>query len=219
MFKTVIFDLDGTLIDSAPDLRDALGAALRTLGLEPVDLATTTGFIGNGVEVLVRRAIRHRRGNVDESGFGRAMAAFHDHYRRHGTDLTRPYPGVPALLEQLRSAGCALGLCTNKPSEPARAICHELGLLRFFGAVTGGDTLAMRKPDAEPLAHTMRSLSGTREGTLYVGDSAVDYQTAKAARIAMVFFEGGYQQTPIADFAPEYRVRTMAEVSAIALGT
>lgn len=191
----IIFDLDGTLIDSAPDMRTALNATLEGEGAAPLTLPETIGFIGNGLPTLVRRA-REARGIAPEREAA-MVAAMQSHYAAGATRQTRPYPGVVDCLEDLSARGFALGICTNKPISATRAILQDLDLQRFFTAVFGGDSLPVRKPDPAPLLATFKELGTTP--FLYVGDSEVDQQTAAAAGIPFGLFTEGYRKTPVAD--------------------
>ncbi|SNR75993.1 phosphoglycolate phosphatase [Puniceibacterium sediminis] len=211
MIRTVVFDLDGTLVNSAPDLQAAANRMLGDLGHGPIELETVIGFIGNGVEMLVRRCLRHV--GQDPQDLGRALALFQGYYARDLTTLTRPYPGVLTLLETLREAGLVLGLCTNKPEKPARDLCQSLDIDKFFQVILGGDTLAVRKPDPAPLRHVVAALGGTAPETLYVGDSETDYLTTRRAGIRFAYFEGGYQRTPIAGFKPDLKVAEMGDLA------
>ncbi len=210
MIRTVVFDLDGTLVHSAPDLHAAANRMLADLGQGPLELETVIGFIGHGVEALVRRCLRHV--GQDPQDLGRALALFHAHYARDLTTLTRPYPGVVDLLTQLQDSGLALGLCTNKPEKPARDLCHALDLERFFPVILGGDTLEVRKPDPAPLRHVIEALGGMVPETLYVGDSETDYLTARRGGVRFAYFEGGYQRTEIAGFRPDLKVADMGDL-------
>ncbi|MGY9046021.1 hypothetical protein P775_25100 [Puniceibacterium antarcticum] len=215
MIRTVVFDLDGTLVHSAPDLQAAANRMLADLGHDPIDIEVVISFIGNGVEALVRRCLRHV--GHDPQELSRALEMFHAYYARDLTTLTRPYPGVVPLLEQLQEGGFALGLCTNKPEKPARDLCQALDLERFFPVVLGGDTLEVRKPDPAPLRHVIAALGGTGPETLYVGDSETDYLTARRAGIRFAYFDGGYQNTEIAGFKPDLTVSHMGDLAALIL--
>ncbi|WP_186766598.1 phosphoglycolate phosphatase [Puniceibacterium confluentis] len=216
MIRTVVFDLDGTLVHSAPDLHAAANRMLADLGRGPLELETVIGFIGHGVEALVRRCLRHV--GEDPESLARALALFHAHYARDLTTLTRPYAGVIELLTQLEAGGMALGICTNKPEKPARDLCQALDLERFFPVIFGGDTLEVRKPDPAPLRHVIASLQGTAPETLYVGDSETDYLTARRGGVRFAYFEGGYQRTEIAGFRPDLKVSAMGDLAAHILG-
>ena len=189
--NAVIFDLDGTLIDSAPDLRAAANAMLADLGAAPLGLAEVRGFIGNGVPKLVERCLGAR--GLGAEVYGQGLAAFTAHYDANPAALTVLYPGARAALEQLAESH-VLGLCTNKPEAPARKLLAHFGLDHLFGAVVGGDSLAVRKPDPAPLRATMRALGAST--AIYVGDSEVDAETAQATRVPFALFTEGYRKTP-----------------------
>lgn len=198
MRDAIVFDLDGTLIDSAPDLHFALNRVLGDEGAAPVTLEETVGFIGHGLPHLVRLAHRHRGLAADRlAPMTEAMAAL---YLARPDARTRPYPGVIAALEALQAAGHPLGICTNKPLAPTWAILEALGLRRFFTVVIGGDSLAARKPDPAPLWAAFEGLGGGGAG-LYVGDSEVDAETAVAAGVPFALFTKGYRKSPLSALA------------------
>jgi phosphoglycolate phosphatase len=183
----MVFDLDGTLIDSAGDLRTAANLLFGDLSLPPVDLETTITFIGRGVPTLVRRLLNFRGHDVSESELAVRTAAFLGHYQPIATATTRPYPGVVSTLEALRDQAIGLAICTNKNDAAARSICDALGLARYFPVIVGGDTLKVRKPDPAPLLLAIDRLGLRRDDVLYVGDSETDYATARAAQVAFAF--------------------------------
>lgn len=193
--SAVIFDLDGTLIHSAPDLHAAANKMLAEEGEAPLDLETITSFIGNGLPKLVERVLEAR--GISPSQFPRLNDRMREIYNAAPADLTEPYPGVCALLEGLKTEGHKLAVCTNKPEEPARLILNLLDLERHFDLIVGGDTLAQKKPDPAPLLHAARALGEAQ--AVYVGDSEVDAATAQAAGLPFALFTGGYRKTPVAD--------------------
>ena len=207
----VVFDLDGTLIDSAPDIHAAANVMLREIGREALDLPRIVSFIGNGVPKLVERCL-DATGGRDEAGFRAALAIFRRAYDADAATLTRPYPGVPEMLEALGGAGFSMGICTNKPEAPARAILEALGLARWFGAVIGGDTLPVTKPDPAPLREAVVRLGGGR--AVYVGDSETDEATAKAAGLPFLFFTGGYRKKPAEAFEADFVFETFEALAA-----
>ena len=211
----IVFDLDGTLVDSAPDLRVAVNRMLESLGAEPLDLETVIGFIGKGVGVLVRKSLGHRGLPVEGAPFDAALASFHDFYSRDLLTLTRPYAGVEAMLGRFAAGGIPMGICTNKPEVPARDMCRTLGFDRFFGSIVGGDTLPVRKPDAAPRFRAIADLGATPDRTLYVGDSETDYETARNAGTPFAFFEGGYQRRDIPGFRPDFRLAAVADLQGL----
>jgi len=188
----IIFDLDGTLLNSAPDIQAAVNRLMGDLGQEPLDLDTVISFIGNGIGVLCARVAEHRGlPAADVPALTRQLLA---HYNADPATLTHDYPGVFDALAQMQSRGHPMAVCTNKPEEPARKVLTTFGFDPFFETVVGGDTCATRKPDAGPLRETMGRLGQTR--CIYVGDSEVDAATAKAAGVPFVFFTQGYCHVP-----------------------
>ena len=195
--RAVVFDLDGTLIDSAPDLHAAAIATLREAGLPDISEAQTRSFIGNGVPVLVARILAALEVPADADGHAQLTRAFLRHYAREPAVRTTLYPGVATALDRLAAEGIAMGLCTNKPEGPAREILAAMALDGRIGVVVGGDTLAAKKPDPAPLHRTLR-LMGADRG-LFVGDSEVDAATAQAAGLPFALYSGGYRKNPVTE--------------------
>ena len=191
--KSIVFDLDGTLIDSAPDLRAAANGMLSDEGLPPLDLGTITSFIGNGLPNLVRLVMQAR--DLDMARHNALTACVLDHYNAGQGALTTLYPGVRGVLETLHRDGHPLGLCTNKPIAPTRDILVHFGLTDLFSTVIGGDSLTERKPHPAPLLATFEALGAPG---IYVGDSEVDAETAQRAEIPFALFTEGYRKTPVA---------------------
>jgi phosphoglycolate phosphatase len=206
----IVFDLDGTLIDSAPDLHVIANDILAGEGLEPVTLAQVRTFIGSGTPVFIER-LRATRG-IPGTQQGRLHEAMLARYE-DAVSLTRPYPNVRETLTALRASGHRLGVCTNKPVGPTRAVLAHLELEPFFGAVFGGDSLAARKPDPAPLFAAFEALG---EGeALYVGDSEIDAETARRAGLPFLLFTEGYRQRPVADLAHTIAFSDFAELPAL----
>ena len=194
-WQPIVFDLDGTLVDSAPDLHAAANRMLAELGRPPLSLRQVTSFVGNGVPKLVERCLE-ATGGADGQLAG-AVARFRRHYDAAPAELTRPYPNVLATARALRQSGCRLGVCTNKPEAPARKLLALLGMDALFDAVVGGDTLSVQKPDPAPLRQAIGALGGAPGSALYVGDSEIDAATAANAGVAFALFTRGYRKTPI----------------------
>lgn len=191
----VIFDLDGTLIDSAPAIHAVANAVMAGHGYPPLDQATVRGFVGHGVPNLVRRLVAAHGGAPDGPLAKAVLAEF---LSRYETDVAgnTVYPGVPEALTALAARGCRLGICTNKPRGAALAALAHVGLGDRFAVIVGGDTLASRKPDPEMLRHSIAALGAGP--VLYVGDSAVDALTAANAGVSFALYTEGYRSEPVA---------------------
>ena len=203
--KAAIFDLDGTLVDSAPDLLAAMNAVLRERGVAPLDLPTLRGFIGNGVPTLVSRSFAARGLPCAGAEHGAAVETFHAHYDADPAAYTTVYPGVRAVLDRLAGAGVTLGVCTNKYEAGARLVLTAMGLDGYFAATVGGDTLPVLKPDPAPLRLCAERLGMGVADIVFVGDSEVDAATAQAAGAVFALFTGGYRKTPAQDIPAAYR--------------
>jgi phosphoglycolate phosphatase len=210
--RAVVFDLDGTLVDSAPDLHAAANAFLAERGHGPLDLPTITSFVGNGVPVLLERVLRAAGEAADSEAVAAALPRFNALYGDAPSALSRLYPGVGEALGALRDAGLALGICTNKPEGPARRVVADLGLGEFVTALVGGDSLPQRKPDAAPLRHLAGLMGAELGAAAYVGDSEVDAATAAAAGVPFVLFTEGYRKRPVAAIAHSARFARFPEL-------
>lgn len=193
--RAVIFDLDGTLIDSAAQIHATTNKVLAGIGLGPTDRATVQSFVGNGLPTLVDRLLAHHATSLSPQARADLIATFEADYSANH-DLTVLYPGVRQTLEALKSQGVALGICTNKPITPTHAILDHLALTPLFDAIFGGDSLPTRKPDPAPLLATASALQ--RPNAVFVGDSEVDAETARAAGLPFLLFTEGYRKSPVA---------------------
>ena len=210
----IVFDLDGTLVDSAPDLMAAANRMLADEGHAPLDLATITSFIGNGLPKLVERVMRAR--SIPAHHFERLYDEVKDFYNAAPADESRPMPGVPELLAALKAEGHKLGVCTNKPEEPARLILNLLGLEGYIDTVVGGDSLPEKKPHPAPLILAFERLGiGPR---LYVGDSEVDAEVALAAAVRFAIYAHGYRKAAIEGLPHDFRFEHFSEVGPIVAG-
>jgi len=190
--RLLVFDLDGTLIDSAQDLCNSVNAALREFHLATLPEPTIAGFVGNGAPTLMRRSLALAANStpeqIDEALFSEAYAFFLQYYREHKLDFTYTYEGVLDALKALHElhdapAGLArtMAVLTNKPVRPARGICEGLGLAGYFLHIYGGDSFPVKKPDPYGLRSLMDETGTTPEETVMIGDSQVDVQTARNA--------------------------------------
>ena len=192
----VIFDLDGTLIDSAPAIHAVSNAVLGELGFAPLSLAQVRSFVGKGVPNLVRELLAASGEDPDGPLFATVEAALLARYETE-VEGNVPYPGVPEALAALAADGCRLAVCTNKPYRPAEAALRHVGLWSWFELVIGGDSLPTRKPDPQMLHHVHANLGGGR--MIYVGDSEIDAETARNAAAPFALYTEGYRKTPVTE--------------------
>lgn len=185
----LIFDLDGTLIDSAPDIHAAVNRLMAHYDMPQFTYDQVRGFVGSGVGILLERCLRAQNRPHDGALHAEMMVEFIKMYET-AHDLTTIYQGVVPALETLSSHPMAL--CTNKPEGPTRSVLAHLGLTRHFPVIVGGDTLPQRKPDPAPLFEAIRRIG--RDRVLFVGDSEVDAETAARANVPFVLYTGGYRK-------------------------
>jgi phosphoglycolate phosphatase len=198
----ILFDLDGTLIHSAPDLRAAANHICHQRGIEPFDLEAIISFIGNGVPMLVKRIFDARNIVLSDEDYQKAITDYLDYYDQHSTDLTAPYDGVTGALDWIKSEGVLMAVVTNKPEAPAIAILKILKLDQYFEIVVGGDTTPAKKPDPAPYQAACKSLAIAPSQSIYVGDSETDARTAEAANVPFVLYTQGYRNLSVEDIEP-----------------
>jgi phosphoglycolate phosphatase len=191
----VVFDLDGTLVDSVADIASATNETLAEFGAKPLSLAIVMRMIGDGSPKLMERALAATGLSLDLKS---VMPRFMEHYNAHATRLVKAYPGVIETLGQLDTAGYRLGVCTNKPAAATQLVLAACGLAHFFPVTIGGDSLPQRKPQPEPLLAAIAGLGGTADQAVMVGDSATDLATAEAAGIPAFILPSGYGQEDVA---------------------
>ena len=210
----LVFDLDGTLVDSAPDLDRALGLLLAEEGRRPVSLSETRSMIGDGVDRLVARALARTGSPVALPEQAGLVARFLAHYSAGRHALTLPYPGVVETLAALQGRGLRLAVCTNKPIAQTREVLSALDLARWFGAVTGGDSAPTRKPDPGHLLATLDLLGAAPAAAVMVGDSANDVEVARAAGVPVVVVSYGYTSVRPADLGADAVIDSFADLLA-----
>lgn len=196
--RCAVFDLDGTLVDSAPDIHAALDRLMVHRRLPSFARAEVVGMIGDKVRVLLERAFAARGLVLDEDGFAHFMAD----YEANAAVLTRPFDGIPELLRGLGDAGWRLAVCTNKPVAAARVLLSGLGLDHHFSALGGGDSFPMRKPDPGHLRATLAAAGVNAEGAVMIGDHANDMLAARGAGVRAIFAGWGYGPQSMAGDAP-----------------
>lgn len=208
----VIFDLDGTLIDSAPHLGHALNRLLAEWGRPAVSGAMLRSLIGDGPRLLVERGFAAGGVPLPAEEVEPALARFLRLYAALPADPASVYPGVPQTLARLAASGHPIGLCTNKPQAIARNLLGELGLLPFFAIVVGGDSLPRRKPAPEPLLAVLDALNGPPAGAVMVGDGPNDVATARAAGVACILVSYGYARGNPADLAADRLIHRISDL-------
>ena len=198
---TIIFDLDGTLVDTAPDLIDALNVILGREGLPIVPYDEARALIGHGTRRMLEGglAVAERPATDIERMFG----DFVTYYSEHIADRSRPFPGVEAALDTLAGRGCAFAVCTNKLERLSVRLLKSLGLAGRFAAICGQDTFEVQKPHPEALLGTLRRAGGSLDRAVMVGDSQTDIATARAALMPVVAVDFGYTAVPVRELGPD----------------
>lgn len=208
----LVFDLDGTLIDSVPDLHACINRLLESEGRRLLDLPELTRMVGDGVPALVRRAYEATGGLTDD--FEACVQRYLGLYGAALADRTVPYPGVVETLEQLQRAGHRMAVCTNKPYAPTMEILEALGLARFFSAVAGGDSLPVRKPDGGHLLGTLEMLESGPNRAVMIGDSLNDIQVAINAGVRSIAVSYGYRRQPVEELGADIVVDSFSDIPA-----
>ena len=211
MNRTLLFDLDGTLVHSVPDLAAALNRLMDARGLAPFTEPETARMVGDGVAKLIERAFA-ARGRMPDA---EAVADFSADYQQHAAVASRPYPGVADGLRTLADGGWRLAVCTNKPERAARALLSALGLASRFAAVGGGDSFPVRKPDPAHLLATLSAAGGEPAHAVMAGDHANDVAAARGARVPCIFAGWGYGPPSMAEGADAV-ARDFAELMVLA---
>jgi phosphoglycolate phosphatase len=211
-FELVIYDLDGTLIDSKLDLAHAVNATRAHMRMGPLDHEIIYSYVGNGAPVLMRRAIGP---DATEAQVQAALEYFLAYYREHKLDYTQLYPGVPEALESIRATGVKQAVLTNKPVNISRSILEGLGVSEYFFRVYGGNSFEQKKPHPAGVDALLEESGARRERAVMVGDSFVDVQTARNARIVCVGCTWGFQPESLVTHPPDWMIEHMNELPAI----
>jgi phosphoglycolate phosphatase len=209
---TIVFDLDGTLIDTAPDLVDTLNLILTQEGLPPIPFETGRTLIGGGAKGMIVRALEAEGRSCPPTELDRLYTAFIAHYAAHIADRSRVFPHLEATLDQLSAAGHRLAVCTNKLEWLSRRLLDMLHLTSRFAAICGQDTFGIQKPDPEVLRLTIRRAGGEPAQAIMIGDSGTDVRTARAARVPVIAVDFGYTDVPIATLRPDRIISSYAEL-------
>jgi phosphoglycolate phosphatase len=209
----IVWDLDGTLVDSAPDLATALNTLLGERGYELQPLSRVRPMIGNGVPKLLQRGLQAAGRDHTPERVAALLPRFMQIYSRCATHRTRPYPFVRRVLAELDKLGVRQGVCTNKPEKASRQILDQLDLAKFFRSIVGGDTTAVKKPDPMPL-HTCLDELGMKTGdSLLIGDSEVDVQTGIAAGIPVAVVNWGYARSSLAELDADFIITHLPDLT------
>jgi phosphoglycolate phosphatase len=203
MDRAVIFDLDGTLVDTAPDLMRATNHVLARMGRRAISLDEVRAFVGHGARALITRGLAASGGLPAGFDVEPVYREFVAYYAEHICEGSTVFPGLVDLLDRLRAAGVGLGICTNKLEGLSVKLLEALGLRSYFGSVIGPDTLGISKPDPRPFAEAVSRLGLDAPMAVMVGDSETDILTARAAGVPVLAVPFGYTPRPVADFAPD----------------
>ena len=207
---SIVWDLDGTLVDSAPDLATALNTVLDKRGFFTHPVNQVRAMIGNGVPKLVERGFNAVGMRLDAGQLDELVEIFIREYVACATQQTRPYPMVVEVLDQIRDMNIPMGVCTNKPEAISRQILEGLGLSGYFNSVIGGDSTAARKPDALPLLTCLKELVAIPQLSLMIGDSAVDVNAARAAGVGVCVVPWGYRPVPAEELGADFVLHDLA---------
>ena len=211
---TIVFDLDGTLVDTAPDLIATLNLILGREGLPAIPYEDARMMIGGGARGMIEKALKAEGRDGAKPELDRMFGAFIDHYAAHIADRSRPFPALESALDRLAGEGHRLAVCTNKLEWLSVRLLETLQLTRYFAAICGQDTFGIQKPDPEVLRRTILKAGGDPSRAIMVGDSGTDIRTARAATIPVVAVDFGYSEVPIASLEPDRLISSFADLPA-----
>lgn len=213
----IAFDLDGTLVDTAPDLVQTLNLLLREEGVPPLAFDEARGLIGGGARRMMERGFEVAGVSLPEDRLDQLFGRFLDHYVAHIADGSRPFPGVERTLERLNTAGAKLVVCTNKRTDLSVALLDALDMSHHFAAIVGPDAAGARKPDPKHLQAAIAAAGGDPGRALMVGDSSFDARTARAAGVPLVLVSFGYTDVPAAELEPDALIHHFDDLTAACL--
>src|SRR5262245_24594811 len=212
---TIVFDLDGTLIDTAPDLVQTLNVIFAREGLAPLPFEAGRNFVGGGAKAMIVRALEANRRVFPPARIQRMFEEFIAHYRDHLAERSRPFPGLVDALDALAARDCRLAVCTNKLEHLSVHLLDRFGLADRFVAICGQDTFGVQKPDPEILRRTVAAASGTLQQAIMIGDSITDIHTARASGVPVIAVEFGYSEGPVTQFDPDRTISHFSQLPAI----
>ena len=210
----IVFDLDGTLIDTAPDLVDTLNVVFAREGLPPVPYDTARALIGGGARMMIKRGAEAEGLDYPPDKLEALFADFIAHYSEHIADRSQPFPGLVDTLDTLAAAGHRFAVCTNKLERLSVMLLKELGLAHRFAAICGPDTFGMPKPDPEVLRRTIATAGGDPQHAIMIGDSLTDIRTARAAGIPVIAVDFGYTDRPVTELGPDRVISRFGQLPA-----
>jgi phosphoglycolate phosphatase len=211
---TIVFDLDGTLVDTAPDLISALNFVLKREGLPPVPLHAARNMIGAGARKLIERGLEAEGRAMTVKEIDRMTSDFIDYYAEHIAEASRPFEGLESALDDLTASGCRLAVCTNKLEWLSKRLLDQLGLSPRFAAICGADTFGVSKPDPVILQQTVARAGGQISSTIMVGDAGTDIGVARRAGVPVIGVSFGYTDVPIAELKPDRLIHHMRDLPA-----
>ena len=208
----LVFDLDGTLIDTAPDLVETLNVIFAREGLPPVPFAKARKLIGGGARAMIVRGVEAESRVLSPTQIERLLDEFIAYYTEHIADRSRPFPGLTETLDTLAQQGHRFAVCTNKLERLSVQLLQRLDLASRFAVICGQDTFGVQKPDPDVLRRTVLAAGGSPERAIMIGDSETDVRTAKSAGIPIVAVDFGYTERPVAEFRPDRIISHFAEL-------
>ncbi len=209
---TIVFDLDGTLIDTAPDLIGTLNVVFEREGLPPVPYATARNLIGGGARAMIARGIEAEGLVVAPAKLEQLFADFIAHYTEHVADCSRPFPGLIDALDVLAGRGCRFAVCTNKLERLSVLLLEQLKIADRFEAICGQDTFGIQKPNPEILRRTITAAGGRVDSSVMIGDSETDIRTAQAAEVPIIAVDFGYSERPVSEFEPDQIISDFSQL-------
>lgn len=213
--KYVIFDLDGTLIDSIPDMCREISLFLKDHGRRELTTQEAMSTIGNGAAMMLKGAFALTGDPIEEKDLPDLLNCWISQYSHAQMALTKTYPHVEETLSELKKDGCKLAVCTNKPAGPTEAILNKLDLKKYFDVVLDADALPVRKPEPEPLWEAVKRMGGTNDNAVMIGDGETDALAARAAGFPVILLTYGYAHIPFDEIKPDALIDDFAEIPAL----
>ena len=209
---TLVFDLDGTLVDTAPDLIAATNHVLEYVRVPPVDVNNLRPWIGQGAKYMIEMAIGPAHANLTDEERDRLLERYLAFYSENIAEASQPFEGAVAALEHFQAAGAKLAVCTNKMEKMSKSLLTALDLTRYFTVIAGRDTFDAFKPHPDHLLDTIRTAGGDAARAIMIGDTGVDITTAKAACVPVIAVTFGYTNTPVHEFGPDVVIDHFGEL-------